>query len=194
MRLQISKSKNAASLYVTKSIYVNGVHTSKVVEKLGSYAELEKKLNGEDPIEWAKAYVAELTKKEKEEKREVMVKYSPAKQIAKDEQKSFNGGYLFLQQLYHQLGLSKISKTISDKYKFTYNLDSILSRLVYSRIIFPASKLATCEQSKLFIEQPEFELQHVYRSLEVLAKESDYIQSELYKNSLKICDRNKGIL
>ena len=194
MRLQISKSKNASSLYVTKSIYVNGVSTSKVVEKLGTYDELKEKLNGEDPIEWAKAYVAELTRKEKEEKREVLVRYSPAKQIEKDEQKSFNGGYLFLQQIYHQLGLSKISKVISDKYKFTYNLDSVLSRLVYSRIIFPASKLATCEQSKLFMEKPEFELQHVYRSLEVLAKESDYIQSELYKNSLKICDRNKGIL
>ena len=194
MRLQISKSKNASSLYVTKSIYVNGVHTSKIVEKLGTYADLEKKLNGEDPIEWAKAYVAELTRKEKEEKREVMVRYSPAKQIDKDEQKTFNGGYLFLQQIYHQLGLSKISKVISEKYKFTYNLDSVLSRLVYSRIIFSASKLATCEQSRLFMEQPEFELQHVYRSLEVLAKESDYIQSELYKNSLKICDRNKGIL
>ena len=194
MRLQISKSKNASSLYVTKSIYVNGVSTSKVVEKLGTYDDLKEKLNGEDPIEWAKAYVAELTRKEKEEKREVLVRYSPAKQIDKDEQKTFNGGYLFLQQIYHQLGLSKISKVISDKYKFTYNLDSVLSRLVYSRIIFPASKLATCEQSKLFMEQPEFELQHVYRSLEVLAKESDYIQSELYKNSLKICDRNKGIL
>ena len=194
MKLTISKSKNASSLYVTKSIYVNGVHTSKIVEKLGTYADLEKKLNGEDPIEWAKAYVAELTRKEKEEKREVLVRYSPAKQIDKDEQKTFNGGYLFLQQIYHQLGLSKISKVISDKYKFTYNLDSVLSRLVYSRIIFPASKLATCEQSKLFMEKPEFELQHVYRSLEVLAKESDYIQSELYKNSLKICDRNKGIL
>ena len=194
MRLQISKSKNASSLYVTKSIYVNGVSTSKVVEKLGTYDELKGKLNGEDPIEWAKAYVAELTRKEKEEKREVMVRYSPAKQIDKDEQKTFNGGYLFLQQIYHQLGLSKISKVISDKYKFTYNLDSVLSRLVYSRIIFSASKLATCEQSRLFMEQPEFELQHVYRSLEVLAKESDYIQSELYKNSLKICDRNKGIL
>ena len=194
MRLQISKSKNASSLYVTKSIYVNGVSTSKVVEKLGTYDELKEKLNGEDPIEWAKAYVSELTRKEKEEKREVLVRYSPAKQIDKDEQKTFNGGYLFLQQIYHQLGLSKISKVISEKYKFTYNLDSVLSRLVYSRIIFPASKLATCEQSKLFMEQPEFELQHVYRSLEVLAKESDYIQSELYKNSLKICDRNKGIL
>ena len=194
MKLTISKSKNASSLYVTKSIYVNGVSTSKVVEKLGTYDELKEKLNGEDPIEWAKAYVAELTRKEKEEKREVMVRYSPAKQIDKDEQKTFNGGYLFLQQIYHQLGLSKISKVISDKYKFTYNLDSVLSRLVYSRIIFSASKLATCEQSKLFMEQPEFELQHVYRSLEVLAKESDYIQSELYKNSLKICDRNKGIL
>lgn len=194
LRYRLFTVYNASSLYVTKSIYVNGVSTSKVVEKLGTYDELKEKLNGEDPIEWAKAYVAELTRKEKEEKREVMVRYSPAKQIAKDEQKTFNGGYLFLQQIYHQLGLSKISKVISEKYKFTYNLDSVLSRLVYSRIIFPASKLATCEQSKLFMEQPEFELQHLYRSLEVLAKESDYIQSELYKNSLKICDRNKGIL
>ena len=66
MRLQISKSKNASSLYVTKSIYVNGVSTSKVVEKLGTYDELKEKLNGEDPIEWAKAYVAELTRKEKD--------------------------------------------------------------------------------------------------------------------------------
>ena len=30
--------------------------------------------------------------------------------------------------------------------------------------------------------------------MEVLSQESDYIQSELYNNSLNICDRNKGIL
>ena len=194
MRLKISRSKNSASLYVIKSTWINGVHSTKIVEKLGTYADLQKELNGQDPIEWAKKYIEELNQIEKEEKREVLVKYSPAKQIAKNDQRSFNGGYLFLQQIYHQLGLSNISKTISDKYKFTYNLDSILSRLLYSRIIFPSSKLATYELSKRFIEQPDFELQHIYRALEVISKETDFIQSELYKNSLRICDRNKGIL
>ena len=181
-------------MYVVKSIFDNGKHSSKVVEKLGTYEDLQKKLNGQDPIEWAKAYVKELTQKEVEEKREVLVKCSPVKQITKDEKHSFNGGYLFLQQIYRELGLHKICKEISDKYKFTYNLDSILSRLIYGRIIFPASKRATNDLAKNFIEQPDFDIQHIYRALEVISSESDFIQSELYKNSLKVYSRKKGIL
>ena len=194
MRLGMSKSQNSTSLYVIKSTYENKKHSSKIVEKLGTISELEKKLNGQDPIEWAKDYVEKLNKYEKEVKRNVLVDYSPAKQITKGQQRSFNGGYLFLQQIYYALGLHKICNLISDKHRFTYNLDSILSRLVYGRIIFPASKLATCELSKKFIERPDFEIQHIYRALEVISQETDYIQSELYKNSLSICDRNKGIL
>ncbi len=194
MRLQIVNSKNAASLYVVKSIYENGKRSSKVVEKLGTVAGLRKKLNGQDPIEWAKKYVEELNKKEKEEKREVLVKYSPSKLIDKDEQRLFNGGYLFLQKIYHELKLDKICKDISQKYKFDFDLDSILSRLIYGRVIFPSSKLATYELSKKFIEQPEFDLHQIYRALEFLAKETDFIQSSLYENSLKISKRNTGIL
>ena len=196
MRLNVTRSKNAASLYVIKSVYNSKTQSnySKIVEKLGTEAELREKLNGADPYEWAKEYIKELNKKEKEEKREVIVKYSPSKIINKDEQRSFNGGYLFLQKIYHELGLHKICKTIADRHKFTFNLDSILSRLVYGRIIFPSSKLATYELSKKFIAQPDFELQHIYRALEVLSKETDFVQAELYKNSLNVCDRNKGIL
>jgi transposase len=196
MRLNISKSKNATSLYVIKSVYnpKTQSNSSKIVEKLGTEKELREKLNGADPYEWAKAYIEELNKKEKEEKREVLVKYSPAKQITKDEQCSFNGGYLFTQKIYHELGIHKICKEISSKYKFTFDLDSILSRLIYGRIIYPSSKLATCQLSKRFIEQPNFEIQHIYRALEIIAKETDFIQSELYSNSLKICKRNTRVL
>ena len=49
MRLSISKSKNSTSLYVIKSIYENGRHSTKIVEKLGTVKELEEKLNGQDP-------------------------------------------------------------------------------------------------------------------------------------------------
>lgn len=194
MKLTISKSKNSASLYVAKSMYVKGTRTSKIVEKLGTYDDLKKKLNGQDPIEWAKKYIDELNKKEKDENREVIVKYSPAKVIAKNEQRSFNGGYLFLQQIYHELKLNKLCTEISRKYKFTFDLNSVLSRLLYARIIYPSSKLATFQLSTKFLEQPEFELQHVYRALEVFAKESNLIQSFLYKSSLKISKRNTGIL
>lgn len=194
MRLQISKSKNAASLYVIKTIYTNGKEHTKIVEKLGTYDELKKKLNGQDPVEWAKKYIEELNKKEKEEEREVLVKYFPSKLISKDEQHSFNGGYLFLQQIYHRLKLNKICSEISRKYKFTFDLNSILSRLLYARIIYPSSKLATFQLSTKFIEQPNFELQHIYRALEIIAKEADLIQSSLYNNSLKISKRNTGIL
>ncbi len=194
MRLSISKSKNSTSLYVIESIYENGKHSTRVVEKLGTVKELEEKLNDQDPIEWAKEYIKELNKKEKEQKRDVIVKYSQSKRIEKGVQRSFNGGYLFLQQIYHQLGLHKICKDISTKYKFTYNLDSILSRLIYGRILFPSSKLNTYQESKCLIEQPDFELQHVYRALEVIAKETDFIQSELYKNSLSIFKRNDHVL
>ncbi|EHQ91217.1 IS1634 family transposase [Desulfosporosinus youngiae] len=194
MRLKITKSKNASSLYVIQSTYENKKHSSKIVEKLGTYDELQKKLNGEDPIEWAKKYIEELNKKEKENNREVLIKCFPSKLISKDDQRSFNGGYLFLQHIYHELNLHKVSAAISKKYRFSFDLNAILSRLLYGRILFPSSKLATYKLSSKFVEQTDFELQHVYRALEVISKEMDFIQSSLYSNSLKISKRNTGIL
>lgn len=194
MRLKVSHSKNSASLYVTKTVYIDKKEHTITVEKLGTEKELREKLNGQDPYEWAKKYIEELNKKEKEESREVIIKRTQSKLINKDEQLSFNGGYLFLQQLYHDLKLHKICKDISDRRKFSFNLDSILSRLLYGRILFPSSKLNTYQLSKTLLEQPDFEIQHIYRALGVIADESDFIQSELYKNSLNISKRNDKIL
>ena len=194
MRLKVSKSKNAASLYVIKSTYINGVHSSKIVEKLGTYDELLKKLGGQDPYQWAEEYIAELNKQEKANIRKIMVPYSPNKLIPKGEQRSFNGGYLFLQKIYYQLKLNNICNKISEKYKFSFDLNDILSRLLYARILFPASKLATHKLSRHFLEQPVFDVQHIYRALEVIAKESDFIQSEVYNNSRSIQKRNAGVL
>lgn len=194
MRLKISKSKNSQSLYVIKSTYINRKHSSKIVEKLGSYDDLLKKLDGKDPIEWAKEYIDDLNKKEKENSRKIMIPYAPNKLIPINQQRFFNGGYLFLQKIYHELGIHKITADIADRYKFTFNLDSVLSRLLYGRILYPSSKLATYEHASKFVEESDFDLHHVYRSLEVIAKEMDFIQSQLYANSLKVAKRNTKIL
>lgn len=194
MRLKVSKSKNSASLYVIKSTYVNKVHSTQIVEKLGTEKELREKLNGEDPYEWAMKYIEKLNKQEKEQSRTVLVPFKQSCFIEINKQRTFNGGYLFLQKLYHELGLHHICKDISERHKFSFNLDSILSRLIYGRVIFPSSKLNTYEESKIFLEQPNFELQHIYRALDVIASEDSYIQSELYKNSKILTERNDKVL
>ena len=192
MKLMITNTKNRKFLYVAKTFREDGKCTSRIIEKLGTFDELSKIHT--DPIAWAKQYAQNLTEKEKASNEEILVKFFPAKIIDIGVSNSFNGGYLFLQRIYHELNLHKICNGISNRYKFDFDLDSILSRLIYSRLIHPASKLATLELSQKFIQQPNFELQHIYRALEVIAKESDFIQSELYINSLDVYKRKAGVL
>ena len=195
MRLNVSRSKNAASFYVIKTVYEGKKEKTVIVEKLGTESELREKYPDRDPYEWAKEYVDELNRLEKEAKEpDVIEKYSPSKQIPKDVQTLFNGGYLFFQSIYHELKLDKICKDITTRHKFSFDLDSILSRLIYTRILYPGSKLSCMELSNKFIESPNFELQHIYRALDVINKESDFIQSTLYANSNNISKRNSKIL
>ena len=194
MRLTITKSKNSESFFVIKSVTINGKRTSKVIEKLGNLEEVTLKAQGQDPYVWAKQYVELLNKEEKENSSDIILKLSQSKKLKDNEQYTFNGGYLFLQYIYYKLGLNKICDEITDKYQFKYDLNSILSRLIYGRIIYPSSKLKTLELSKNFLEQPNFELHDIYRALEVIANESDFIQSELYKNSLNFMKRNDRVL
>lgn len=194
MRLGWTKSKNTISYYVYKSIYKNGIRTTKLVEKLGTEKQICEKYNTIDAKAWAKKYIEELNIKEKERSREIIVRYLPSKDIPVEEQQLFNCGYLFLQAIYYQLGLHKICRAISKKYAFEFDLNAVFSRLIYSRILFPSSKLATNDIAKKFLEQPSFELQHIYRSLTYISKEKDYIQSTLYKNSLKIANRKTGVI
>lgn len=194
MRLKVSRSKNAASLYVTKTVYEGKKQRTITVEKLGTEKELREKLNGDDPYEWARHYIEKLNLEEKNQQREVILKFKQSRLIPLNEQRLYNGGYLFLQQLYFWLGLPKICSAISNKYKFTYDLNGILSRLIYGRILYPSSKLNTFEESVKLLEPPGFQLQHVYRALDVICAEDGYIQSELYKNSKSISKRNDKIL
>ena len=194
MRLTVTKSKNSESFFVIKSVTINGKRTSRVIEKLGNLEEVTLKAQGQDPYVWAKQYVEMLNKEEKENSSDIILKLSQSKKLKDNEQYTFNGGYLFLQSIYYKLGLNKICDEITNRHQFKYDLNSILSRLIYGRIIYPSSKLKTLELSKNFLEQPNFELHDIYRALEVIANESDFIQSELYKNSLNFMKRNDRVL
>ena len=87
MRLKISKSKNAESLYIIKSIYVDGKNTSKIVERLGTIEEVKVKAKEQDPYKWARARAKKLTQQEKDENRDVSISLSPNKRISKNTQR-----------------------------------------------------------------------------------------------------------
>ena len=195
MHLYIDKGKYGHNtLYVSKTFRKeNGKTTSKIIEKLGRYDDLLKE--HEDPIAWAKEYIEKLNEEEKRQKsKPITVTCQSRTLIDKNNDVLFDGGYLFLQKYLYLLGIDKICKKISKKYEFNYSLRDILAVLIYGRILSPASKLSTYEYSKKLLEHYDFELQDVYRALEVIAKEINFIQAELYKNSLKLGKRNDKIL
>ena len=194
MRYKTAKTKNTVQYTIIKDITRNGKRTTCVYENLGNYDKLKLRAGNEEPITWLNNYVKELNQKQKEDTLPVIIQKNPNKIIDKNVQVEFNIGYLFLQNLYYNLGLNNICKSITDKYQFKFDLNDILSRLIYSRILFPASKLKTMKLSKKFFEQPNFEYQHIERALPILCKENDFIQSELYKNSKIYMPRNNHIL
>lgn len=199
MRVTTSKSKNSESFYITQSYTsAQGKSTSKTVRKLGTLAELSKRLNTdrEGVMAWANEQARLETMKYKSEKEDaiVMVPFHSNKLMDCHKQKLFTGGYLFLQSVYYGLKMDSICRKIKSRYKFEYDLNAILSDLIYTRVLEPSSKRSSFQTAKQFLEPPTYELHDVYRALSILAEEMDFIQAEVYKNSFFLGNRNDRIL
>lgn len=194
MRLKITKTNSNTNYYIIKDFKINGKRTTKIIEKLGTENDIKLKFKIDDINQFLKEYILKLNKEENKSKSTLIKFYDENKLLNLNSDNSFNIGYLFLQDIYHSLKIDKICDTIKDKYQFHYDLNNILSNLIYSRIIYPSSKLKTLDLSKNFIEQPNFTYNDLLRSLEVISKENDFIQAELYQNSLKHSKRNDKIL
>ena len=197
MYIAITGSKNNKDVYIYRSFRKeNGKASSCIYKKLGKYNALLEQFDGNEDklMTWAKEQAAKETELYKQHTGKVSVEFSKAAAVPMNERRSFNVGYLFLQKLCTQLRLDKVCRTIKSRHNFKYDLNAILTDLVYARILSPASKLASYEYCQSLLEPPKYSLQDVYRSLSVIAGESDFIQSELYKNSNFIHPRNNRIL
>ena len=195
MKLKISKSKNSCNLYVQKAYRDNtGKSTSKIVERLGSLDEVRQRAGDRDPIEWAKEYVEKLTMEEKEQRRVIMPRLHPDRLIARDSIQSCHCGYLFLKQIYYKMGMDRICDALSKGRRFDFDLNAVMELLTYGRILSPASKFATHKDSTAYPESFDVDLNHIYRSLDVIADNMDYIQKRLYHNSSSVVRRDTTVL
>ena len=197
MYIAVTGSKNNKDVYIYQSFRKkDGKSSSRIYKKLGKYNALLEQFDGnaDKLMAWAKNEAAKETELYNQRNGKVIVEFSQAACIPINETRSFHAGYLFLQELCTELRLDNICRAIKSRHKFKYNLHAILTDLVYARILSPSSKLSCYSFCKTLLEPPKYSLQDVYRALSVIAEESDFIQSELYKNSNFVHPRNQKIL
>lgn len=200
MRISYSKTKNSINYYIIDDYNRNGKRTTKIIDKIGNYNKISEQAKKEDiDVEaWLNKYLLKYKKEHNiptyDDNEEVIIKKYTNKLIPPNVTSKFNVGYLFLKDIYYSLKIEQIVKEVSNKYKFEFDLNEVLSNLVFSRIIYPSSKLKTYELSKNFIETPKYNLENIYRGLTYLNTELDFIQKEIYNNSKSVIDRNTRIM
>lgn len=197
MYVNITGSKNNKDVYIYQSFRkANGKPSSRIYKKLGKYNELLQNFSGneEKMMEWARAEAAKETTLYNQQKEQISVTFSQVARIPLEEERLFNVGYLFLQQLCSELRFDNICRNIRNRHRFTYDIHAILTDLIYARILAPSSKMSSYSFCHSLLEPPKYSLQNVYRALSVMAEESDYIQEELYRNSNFVHHRNTKIL
>ena len=192
MRLHIRTINNYSYYSIIKDYTnINGKRSTKIFEKLGNQHKVEDRFGKNNTIEKIKEYINELNSKDKNEL--VKLELNSSKKINK-EKRNFNIGYLFLEKLYNDLKIKDICNQIQSQYKFEFDLNEVLSYLVFARIIYPSSKLETFKQCQNFIKQPNFKLHDEYRALSYISKNIDFIQENLFINSKNVIKRNSKVI
>ena len=197
MYAAINGTGNNKSVYIMQSYRKpDGKTSSRVFRKLGKLDELLKQFSNceDEMMKWAKEEALKDTAEYSAKSCNVSVSLSQSSYIQKDEERSFNIGYLFLQKLCTDLRLDNICRNIKSRHKYTYDFHAILTDLIYARILSPSSKLSSFSFCQTLMEPPKYSLQNVYRSLSIIAQEASFIQEELYRNSNYIHPRNTKIL
>jgi hypothetical protein len=136
---------------------------TKTIETIGYVDEFEK--DYPDPIAHFKAVVAKMNQEEAEGRPPTTITFSRDERLEQGKDNRKNIGYAALSTLYHRLGLHTFFNNRSYKWKSKYNVNSIMRLLIFSRILYPASKQRTFEIKGIYFEKMDFHLWDVYRCL-----------------------------
>ena len=196
MYIEQKKSGKKTQIYICKKKRVinkkgRSVPKSFIVKKLGFKEDLLKSYPGDELDKYLKDQV-----KFAESEEDVSLSYikiNDSLDLNLDEQTCFNFGYIYPQILLNNLKLKEFLDTIAAQTKITYDFSSIVIDLIISQIIDPRSKRGFYNSPKLYGKEKDYDLQHVYRSLDILAANTDIINAYTYKELKKYKNLNSKI-
>lgn len=155
----------------------NGKVKQKTVEKIGYLDDLKKYYD--DPI----SHFKEIAKqKNKEEVTELVIKNINTKTIEKNIVQK-NLGYSILKAIYKELDISNFLNNKQKKLKIDYKLNDVFSLLVFSRILYPASKKETYNNKNVYFDKFDFSEDDMYRALTYLKDYKEEIELLLWNNT-----------
>lgn len=191
MYLKVITKKGVSRLYLYESYYKNGKANQRCVESLGRLDELQKQFV--DPVSHFKKIAQERTDEKKNSRKTIVsIDLSSAMDINEDSLK--NVGYSVLKTLYKQLELDKFWKNIRKKTSIQYDLEAVFQLLVFSRILYPGSKMDTFNKKDIYFEKMEgFTLKDIYKALDIFDKYDTRLQKWIYEHSAPICERDMSV-
>lgn len=196
MKLNYDKKSKDPTYFIQKGFRNGSKTTTKNVARIGKHSELL--MITDDPLSYAREQVARYNREEKNGRvsMEVKIDFNEKIKITNvpaSSCTSLNIGYLFLQQLYHRLGISPFFKEITSASRITFDPDLVNRFLTYDRILYPGSKLNSLKHLNRYYEQPSFDYQHIHRTLDIMAGCYDEYISHLYETSCSIVRRNTSV-
>ena len=197
MKLWYDRKSKDPTYFVQLGVRNGKKTTTKNVARIGKHSELLKITD--DPLAYAKEKVRlfnEEAEKNKTLPLELRINFSEkikATDAIASSSTRLNIGYLFLQQLYHELELGSFFKEITADSKVTFDPNLVNRFLTFSRILDPDSKLATHQHLGNYYEQPEFEYVHILRTMDLLQEHYDEYISHLFEKSCNIVKRDTSV-
>ena len=197
MKLSYNRNSKDPIYYISQSIRNGKKTTSFNVCKIGKHSELLAQ-GIENPLEYAKNQVKKYNNSLLEEKVSYSIdinfeeKVSPSVENT-SKSLSSNIGYFYLQHFYSKLKIKDLLNDISKDRKFNFNLNDITRFLVFDRILYPKSKLATVNNLNFYYEKPEFSHQNVLRAMDVLSDNYDLFLNHLFTESNNIVKRDTSV-
>ena len=193
MYFHISNTKNGTYLafYESYRDKVTKKPKNRCVEPIGYLEDLARLY--EDPIAHFKQVAKDRTSEKKNNTAAaISINMNEKMSVKTDDIK--NVGYLVLKHIYKELEIDKFWKQVSKNYEFEYDLNKIFQLLVFSRIISPASKKKTFESRNLFFESFDgFQLEDVYRALDIFSENDKKFQQWLYDHSCTKYNRDLSV-
>ena len=164
----------------------------KVVESLGYLDELEKQYD--DPIDYFTKRAKKLTEEKKARQAPINFTFYNSDRLCVGDNLRKNFGYAALSKIYHELELDKFLNNRQRHTKESYDANTILKMLVYSRILAPASKKSSFDHREMFFEKTNYSLDDVYRCLSFLNKHKETIQVWMNDKIKENYDRDTSLI